>query len=365
MKSDLCFKNAVQDDSDALNHLLQQSPMNGDIQLSYQRNPDFFAACDIEGDISQIMVAKDDKQVVGCFSHAQYQTYIDGSPHDMAYLGQLRSTPAYRNKIRYIKQGFEACRLVHQSSHANYAFTSIVSDNRIAKRLLGAGIKGLPQYKSLVDVSTLAIPVKSMQFPKGVRQATNDDLPEIIKFLNREYSRFQLAPKWNLEHFNSARTRGLSINDFLLLHKSDELIGCLAVWDQSEMKQYIIAGYAKKVKRWRFLNNLSAKLFGGIQLPPINQPIHYAFLSHFAVADDNSEVLCLLIKAAMTHAKQKNIDLLLLGLDSSRLLTSEVKKAYVHLEYKSTLFSVRWPNEKIAGHSIKPGKLFHPEIAIM
>lgn len=364
MKHDICFNAAELKDNGGLKRLLKHSPMSGDIQLSYQREPDFFAASEIEGDVSQIVVAKAEDQIVGCFSHSQYQAYIDGLPQSVAYLGQLRSLPAYRHKIRYIKQGFETCRAIDQHSNADFSFTSIVSDNHTAKRLLNAGLKTLPEYKPLADISTLAIPVKPVKPSENVRPASEKDIPSIVAFLNSENSRYQLAPVWHEEDFNSKRTRGLSPNDFLLFYENDQLVGCLAVWDQSSFKQYVIAGYAKKIERWRWLNNLTTKFMGGIHLPAIDEPLHYAFLSHLAVKDDSPEVMQLLMKAALAQARKKEISVLLLGMDTRRSLCTSIKGSFNYLEYKSTVYSVKW-DKKRPDHATENNRLFHPEIAIM
>jgi len=364
MKHRVYFSQATPDDEQGLNDLLKNSPMRGDITLSYERKPDFFAAHAIEGDICQSMVARSKKKVVGCFSHAQYKAFVDGIPRSLAYLGQLRSLPAYRNKIRYIKQGFEACRLIQKASPTILTVTSIISNNHVAKRLFNAGVDGLPQYKQLADISTLAIPIKTIKVSSKVRQATLADIPDIITFLNREYTYFQLAPVWTKQDLLSDRTRGLDISDFLLLHQDNQLIGCLSVWDQSPFKQYIIRGYSKKIKSWRWILNIKARVLGGMRFPNIDEEISYAFLSHIAIQEDHIQNMKLLIQAAMSLAKEKGIDLLLLGMDRKRPLFSKIKKLFSHVEYTSTLYSVCWDQPQ-ASLTIQKKYFFHPEIAMM
>src|SRR5690606_2067192 len=57
--TDVTFELATASDEPRLRQLLREAPMQGDVRLAMEREPDFFQGLSIEGDVAQVLVARD------------------------------------------------------------------------------------------------------------------------------------------------------------------------------------------------------------------------------------------------------------------------------------------------------------------
>jgi len=231
-------------DDAELRAFLRDNPMPGWVSLSYEREPDFFLADTIEGDWTRTVVAREARsgRLVGMFGGARFDAYLNGRVSRLGYLGQLRVAKAYRGRLRHLRAGFEACRqLLHDARETPYYLTSILAENHAARRVLTAGIDGLPTYQEVAPFSTLVLSSRSFgRRPRAARSTIEfgsaEMLPEIVQCLQRNGTRFQFAPHWTEATLRSPRCRGLVPSDFIVARAGGEVVGCLALWDQRDCK---------------------------------------------------------------------------------------------------------------------------------
>ena len=96
------------------------------------------------------------REPVGMCEWSARESFVDGEPRLLAYLGALRVAPHYRHRLRVLKGGFEAVRrLLHHERATPYALTAIAAENHVALRLLGANLPGMPTYQPLEAVLDL------------------------------------------------------------------------------------------------------------------------------------------------------------------------------------------------------------------
>ncbi len=369
----LVFEVAQHADDDALRALLRDNPLPGWVWLSYEREPNYFLATTLEGDVQQTMIARETTtgRIVGVFSRSEFEAFINGREQRVGYLGQLRVDPAYQGQVRRLRQGYEACRtLLHQSGRAPFYLTSIVAANERARRLLLAGLPGLPTYRELAPFSTLVLPTRQFaarvgKSDMGVRQATVADLPQIAALLQRRYRRYQCAPVWTEEALRSPeRCRGLTIEDFFVAKNARTMVGCAALWDQQSFKQHVVRGYSAHVRRWRRLFNVFAPLVGLPRLPAIGRSLRLVYLSHLAVANDEPEVMKALIEAVGADARRRGCGLITLGLAEGHPLLPLVKRRFRHFEYHSLLCLVYWEDGGPVAASLD-ARPVHVELAML
>jgi hypothetical protein len=70
-----------------------------------------------------------------------------------------------------------------------------------------------------------------------VERGSSARLTEIVGFLNRWQSRKQFAPVYREGDFPDGRFRGLRVQDFYLAARRGRIVGTIAVWDQSALRQ--------------------------------------------------------------------------------------------------------------------------------
>ncbi|MEA3413454.1 MAG: hypothetical protein U9R74_18240 [Pseudomonadota bacterium] len=357
------------DDAD-LRRLLRESPMPGWISVSLEREPDYFGAGAIEGDVSQTLVARDTREgrVIGMGTRSVRDVFLNGRVDRMGYFGQLRVDSRYRGSRRRLQEAYRAWKPIHDSGDAAFYLTSIVEGNTRARRLLTLGVPGLPTYREFASFSTLALPCSRRWWRRrrpGVTRAVPADLGAIARFLQGNYAQYQCAPCWTETALRSRETcRELGAEDFFLAANDGRIEGCLAIWDQRRFRQSVVRGYADSLKRWRPGINRVSTLLRIPVLPPPGVALNQAFLSHIAATRQKPELLPGLIRAAMDEAYARRIDWLILGFSEENPLRSLVKRHFTHLEYRSVLYLVYWPDGEEAARALD-SRVVHVEVATL
>ncbi|MBZ0088884.1 MAG: hypothetical protein K8H90_00750, partial [Thermoanaerobaculia bacterium] len=254
----------------------------------------------------------------------------------------------------------------------DFDFTTILADNRVARRLLEAGLASLPCYLPVAELLTLTLSCSEPLWRNGhsttfeTSTARPHELGEIAELLDRTRSGLQLAPTWSRSELESpARSRGLIAERFIWAGKGEHRLGCAAVWDQSEFKQVVVRGYSRGLERWRGLLNALAPWTGSPKLPPAGSPLRLGYLSHVAVPAGDAEMLCALIAAARRRARRLGLDLLALGLDSRRPELAAVRRQFRCRETRSVVYLVSRRGMVVPEEAFDRDRFVHPEIALL
>ena len=108
------------------------------------------------------------REAVGMCEWSVRESFVDGEPRLLAYLGALRVAPHYRHRLRVLKGGFRRCDGCCIASRATpYALTAIAAEKHGAR---ACWAPGFPACRSIVRsgcFSTFALR------PRAVRRAVN------------------------------------------------------------------------------------------------------------------------------------------------------------------------------------------------
>src|SRR5512145_1569572 len=145
------FKVATNADDPDLRRMLKANPLPGEITVSLEREPNALAAGAISGDPHHTIIAHDraNGRPIGMGSRSVYSGYCNGVPCRIGYLSQLRVERPYRGRIRLLTDGYRLIRALRRADELPFDLTTIVADNRPARRVLGAGLRELPVYQEL------------------------------------------------------------------------------------------------------------------------------------------------------------------------------------------------------------------------
>jgi hypothetical protein len=361
-----------EDDSD-LRKILRENPIVGDISLSFEREPNYFTAAAVEAPHYQIVVGKDLDldRVVGMGARSIRPLYINGNCMEIGYLSQFRIEPNYRNMRKGLTKAWKLMERLHTDGKSPYYYTSIIEDNLPARRLLTHGLPGLPRYLEYARLHSLAIYTrrqqKLLQLPQGIKlQRGNEALrSEIIACLQRNAARYQFSPHWDANLLFSERfTPGLSPDNFFVALDADRVVGCLALWNQSDFKQIVVRGYSKRLANFRWLINLAGGMVGLPKLPAVHSKIRYAYCSHMAIDEDRPEIFLPLLRALFNFAVSDEYSYFMLGLCENHPFLEIIKKAYAHIDYRSIVYLVTWDKDSDPRLALDD-RLPAPEIAIL
>lgn len=367
--AELFIGRAEPTDDAELRRLMRETAMEGSVRLAFAREPSFFHAAGVEGETETIVAREPSGRVVALFSRSVRACWVAGEPRKLAYLSALRIAPEYRFRRSLLRAGFGWVRRLQEADSAQgalpYAITTIVSDNAPAKRLLEAGLPGLPRYQPLTEMVTLAAPTWRVRYRPvpglEVRQATEADQGEIVAALGRWGRRHAFCPVWSeatLSH--PERCRDLALTDFVLACRKGRVVGCVALWDQQSFKQSLVHGYQGALGWVRRGVNVAAPVLGLPRLPEPGEPLRHAYLSHLAVDGDDADAARAVVGFAHDLARPRAYGYLTTMLASGHPLLPALQRLLRPLEYRSTLYLASW-SERLEA----PTALPHLEVAVL
>ena len=356
------FASATRADRDEINRLLADNPMGGRIRVSLEQAPDPFASdFGLSDNHVSILARYRDGEAVGFCERTTWAAYVNGAPAKLPYLGALRVAQAHRNRIRVLRGGFAALRFAERTDEAGFALTSIAEDNAPARRVLTAGIDGLPVYTELGRYVTLFLRARGRAMPAGLRAGRAEDLPWIADLLNRVGRARQFAPVWSADRLAALGDSGLRPEHFLLAEEGGRLTACAALWDQSSRRQAVVRGYAGALGRLRPLANAVAPVAGLPRLPTVGERINQAAVSHLAALDGTR--VATLLAGLRAQAYRRGIPTLFLGLPDGDPQLQTIRKRMRAAELVTRLYAVNWPDTPPP--ILDPALRVHPEASLM
>lgn len=365
---DLEYRLAGPDDEPDLRRLLAETPLGGGWGLSLTREPDAFAADFGLAERHDVVVAREvaGGRLVGLAERLVSEAHVDGMVRRLPYLGALRVAPDRRGRIAVLRNGFRVLReRAERPDDLPFALTSITADNAAARRVLGAGLGGLPAYRPVGDFSTFALRPRRGRPAACIAPATAADLPAFAAFLTANLARHQFAPHWSEAKLRRLLATGLAPEHVLLARRGGSIVGSLAVWDQRARRQTVIRRLPPYARRLRPLLDLAAPVLGLPSIPPPGTVLAQATLSHLALADDrDEETLLALIEAGLDRARARGFAVAVVGFATARPWRAALLRRWRAIEYRTTLHLVHWP-EAAGAVAALGDALPHPETGLL
>lgn len=272
-------------DADLL-RLLEENAMSGDVSLVMTRRPRYFSP-EHDFGIERSALALEGERAVGMCRLTEHAGFANGKAQALGYLGGLRISPNYRHRVRVLQAGFDYLR---QLSPPDYCYTSIATDNRTALRLLERGIPGLPAYRPLGEMCTLAISRKRGKRRGLWRMMPQESYADVVECYRRNARLRQLAPVLDAGWLHSSGATVLGYYD------GQTLSACAALWNQQAFKQVLASRYSLRARLLRPFYNGYAMATGRVPLPKAGQALDQSFLAFFA-ADDGDMTTDLIMDA--------------------------------------------------------------------
>lgn len=294
------------EDDAALRARMAQDAMAGAIAVSFRREPSYFAACRLQGDATQVVkcVERETGAVIGMGSRSTANAYVDGVERRIGYLSDLRLARERRSGT-LLARGYRYFHRLHLADPVALYTTVIYEGNAPAARALIGGRAGLPLYRDwgrlLTPALRLDLPVRQAPPPPGaaLERGTPEKLGEIASFLNRWWREKQFAPVFRAEDLGTGRFAGLAASDFFLARRDGRLIGALAAWDQSALRQTHVEGYSGALRWLRPVYNALAAMTPLKRLPSPGEAIPYVYLACIAVERNDVATFRWLLRAAL------------------------------------------------------------------
>jgi len=343
------FDLATPADDARLRRILVETPMPGNIAVSFCREPSYFQAAVVDGNYRQVVTARDsqDGEAVGFGSRSVSERYVNGELLSIGYLSGLRLLAAHRNR-GLVARGYAYFQKLHQDGRTQLYLTTIAEGNETGQQILTSGRAGLPGYHRYGSFHTLVIPLRrsmcaTLARDMQIRPATVADAPQITTYLREQGPRRQFFPNYEVHDlFNEHGVlRGLQPRDVLLAHRDERLVGILAAWDQHDFRQSVVHGYYGRMRWVRPIYNRWAAWRRLPKLPDPGESFRYLTAALCVVGDDDPAVFESLLRSSLASAASGPADHLMLGLHQSDPLLS-IARRYQSACYTTHLYLVCW-----------------------
>jgi hypothetical protein len=266
-------------DDALLRSMLRTNPMPTWVEMTIEREPSFFAAKDLYGR-DWAVIAEDKAEVVGMYTASVLPVHLNGRSEQVGYLGGLRVNPAHRGRIRYLREGYASIELLAPTSGTvGWWFTVVAAENRVARRLFEAGVKGLPAYRLQGEYVTYALPTARGKRLGLWRGAQDAELDRLIDFHNAQAAAFQYTPV-----LDRKLVERIGRERFFVHEQDGALLAVAALWDQRTFKQIVARRYRAPIGALVPCYNVYAKLSRRIPLPRAGRALDQTFIAFLAIA---------------------------------------------------------------------------------
>ncbi len=328
-------------DDAAIRALLREATVPGEVALSFQREPSYFAASARLGHRSETFVARDGSTLAGVVSVTMQHLFVQGAAGEVAYLSQLRVAPPYQGRA-LVGRGLRALHQRLQAQDVPGAYATISLGNDVAERVLcGRPGRRRGRFEAITTIDTLtyaATPWAHRPRDVQVAPASAPELDEVIAFSQRHGPRRQLYPQLASATF-AKRAGGLQPEDMLLARRGGQLVGLMAVWDQSAWRQTVVRAYGLRLRRLKWLLDASRLARGARPLPPAGAALHVACASLLCVMNDDPSVTTALLAAGVRAAHGRGAHALALAVTREDPLLAVVRR-WRHVSYTSRLYAL-------------------------
>jgi hypothetical protein len=270
----------------------------------------------------------------------------------------------YRRRPRIVINGFASIRaLVPNKATVPFWFTAVGRENSRARRLLEAGLVGLPVYRQVGELDNLAIATHQAKERGLLQRAVDKDIDGLANFYNLRAARHQFAPvlteKWLRGLPNG---KGLGLNDFWLLKDGSEIRGCLALWDQRAFKQTIARSYPFLLSPLRKPYNVWARATGRVKLPAPGHCIEHVYLAFMAFDARAVYAAVDAVREGLARAREKGAAAAIVGLSAVHPLAAKLRATLHAHSYHTCIETVSWRDQP---EPDLDGRAPQPEVALL
>lgn len=328
--------------------------MEGDIGVSFRREPSYFAGCSLFGHRAQIIKCTDvdSGRIVGLGGRYRTLAFVDGQAREIGYLADLRGDASHRRGT-LLARGYRFLRSLHEADPVPFYVSVVLEGNQAALGSLVGARAGLPTYTAAGRMLTPAVHLDLPRRPlhvDGVTFARGDpsQATEILDFINGRMAQRQFAPVLRgCDFAPGGRMQTLRYEDFFVARRAGRVVATLAAWDQAALRQTHIERYSPRLRAVRPFHNAAAAVTPLKPLPPVGARVPYLYLCFVAAEGDDPALFAALLRFAYNILRKGQWHYAIVGLHETHPLAA-VLADYRSIEAAGHLFTVHYPQDGVA-----------------
>jgi hypothetical protein len=284
-------------DNQSILELSPRCAQDGMVTMYPDRSPVFNKIHQLLDTNSYHMIALNNNKVVGSLGTLHTDFYFQGKSIRTAYFMDFKVDPEFRlgmTAYRMVKPTID----LERESGTRMGLATLLKNNE-APMVFTKGRGGFPASLYLGDNRIYNfIPIRRLKIDNRfiIRQACEEDIPDLVNLYNQFYSTYRLAPRMNEETFRDYITKidGLSLDQFYVAIQNTEIKAVLAAWDAGLIKRFMVTRSNFKVKLMSGLVKFLS-LFGQMPEPiRINEPLKQLTIVLYAHNQSNDALSALL-----------------------------------------------------------------------
>lgn len=344
------FSVAHSGDDAEIRALLAANPMPGRIEVTFEREPDYFLGSGVPGSRGVTIKGVDAAtgRIAGLIQISASDRFVNGRVTEVGYIGGARVDERYRGALIPLR-ALPAIRSLVDESWPTLWTTAIVDSNPIAEGVFVRRSRpSFPRLELVSEFHTLGLYTRPAPRRKhrtreeeilSISTAETEELKSITEFLRAYGQGKEFYPCYRENDFlDGRRFPGLRKQDILVARNEEGIVGVCAVWDQSSFKQIVVHGYTGSLHMLRPLINTMGPILGTKKLPSPGSIIPSSTLTAVAVKNQDRAVFRRLLDAAVDRAWTVGQDYLLAGFSVQSPLMREAKRTR-HILYKSRMYA--------------------------
>ncbi|RKG92524.1 hypothetical protein D7V97_40840 [Corallococcus sp. CA053C] len=331
------LRRATRDDNAALLDLFGDVPMTGDLVLSTQRAPDYFALFAMQRGEAEVWAhaPAEPARLDGMGAIHVRDGWLEGRPCRVGYLGDLRTRFSARRARSLARFYGPVLEETARRQGVDVFLTAVMASNAAALQALvrrAATREAQPHYHLLRAFSAVSIQFVLRRRPRPsrftVRRATTADVPAMTALLDADHRARPFGYRYDageLEH-RFAHWPGLRVEDtFLAFDTGGRLVGCTSAWNPDAVKRYRVLAYRGGMQWMRRGFNMLATVTGAPRLPAPGEDFRYFYLCNTCVPSEDPAVFRALLDAVYAAFHGQGFHFFTLQQDSEDPLAPALK----------------------------------------
>ncbi|MBD3615596.1 MAG: hypothetical protein HUJ22_03410 [Gracilimonas sp.] len=336
-ESDYSVRELSEDWNEKLLEITRKTPVrSGDLSIHFDRSPDIFVLPRLTSYKMVPLGFFRKEQLIG-FAIASYQKrYVSGVLTDFIYLGNMHGTQKGTGQIFLQQLEKRVQRKVKTRPDVKYMYAYVMAWNRPAEKLAKLGVLGSKPIGTITMATLFTLKPMRSSSKFTVRKATIADSEQIIPLLSNAFKGQLLAPEMNQAVFqhNLNHRPGITIEDYYVATRGEEIIGTCLAWDMTAFKKNRIQFRDVKMRSIHMAYNLSARLLGSPALPRSGEAFRDVTIAEYAVRDQDPEIMEALLRSIYHECRNKGYQTVILGYAAGSSI-AEAIQPFIYKEVRS------------------------------
>lgn len=302
--------------SDLLKKFFENQILTGHVNYSVRRTNSFFDQYRLLTDDFSTLLLMEGEELIGAASILFIKGYVNRQEQLFGYLCDLRisqTRKAIQNWTEYFipyyykKIEEKNCKYVFTciEQFENQAYNALIRPRRLRRNL--------PHYYLMRKLNIVfylgRMPWSPEPIPAiRVSHGWDSDIEDVCAYMAQKKIGSRIFINTDKEYLTDRFKRwpNFSMSNFLIARNyKNEIIGCMAPWNNSGVQQYIARGYSPEADLLRQTLDITSTLRLSHYMPKVNDPFQLKYITHCAV--DNPEVYFSMLCQAYAESQRGEI----------------------------------------------------------